>query len=60
MDEEWDYSYTIDCIHRQSLVNQGIEYCDLNLLDLFLCDTCPMKQSKEVKCHMSATSIEGE
>ena len=57
MTEEWDYTYTIDCIHRQTLVNQGYEYCDLNL-DLLFCDTCPMIQSKEVKCHASTTSIE--
>lgn len=59
MDEEWDYSYTIECIHKQSLVNQGYKYCDLNL-DLFLCDSCPMKHSKEVKYHASATSIKEE
>lgn len=59
MDEEWDYIYTIECIHRQSLVNQGYEFCDLNL-DLLFCDTCPMKHSKEVKCHMSATNSKEE
>ena len=57
MDEDGYYTFIIECAHKQSLVNQGYEYCDLNL-DLFLCDTCPMKQSKEVKCHASTTSIE--
>lgn len=59
MDEEWDYFYTIECIHKQALVNQGYEYCDLNL-DLLHCGTCPMKQSKEVKGKITSTSIKEE
>ena len=59
MDEELDYIYTIECVHKQSLVNQCYEYCDLNL-DLLYCNTCPMKQSKEVKGKITSTSTKEE
>ena len=58
--ETGHFTYHIDCIHKQYLVNQHFVYCDLNSEFITNCSNCPMREPKDVDCEYSSISINTE
>ena len=46
----------IDCIHKQVLVNQGIEFCSIGL-DCSKCEECTSKESQDIEVISSWASM---
>ena len=52
----WTEHYRIDCIHKEVLANQGVQYCLVG--DIANCEQCPHRKPADYECKCSASSID--